>query len=229
MVQRLWVAAGVLLAATAGVSAGTVQLHSLPGSEGRGSFTGTLTFEAGSGRSGLLRLSITNTTAFGGGFITAMSLHAPGGLQLAPLSGFEVFELVQLPPAGGSRGSPGAAKDWVITLGNGVAGREPTLGVGAGSTATFEMTVMPGATGSSSGLSVESFVAGLGGEPGFVAMMRGFNDGGVDKVPAAWSRSPMDGGDPTGGGGSNPAAVPVPAAVAAGGLGLAGLLGRRRR
>ncbi|MFN4242501.1 MAG: hypothetical protein ACK4PI_04605 [Tepidisphaerales bacterium] len=227
MVLREWVVAGSVLAASGVVSAGTVQLQSLPGSEGRGSFTGTLTYEASGGRSGLLRLSITNTS--GGGFITAMSLLAPSGLQLSPVSGFDTFELVSLPPGAGVRGTPAAVVSWGIVLGGGALGRDPTQGVAAGSTSTFEVAVTTGATGASPGLSVDSFVAGLGGEPGFVAVMRGFDDGGSDKVPAAWARMPNDGGDPTGGGGSNPAAVPVPAAVVAGGLGLAGLLGRRRR
>lgn len=218
------------LSAASGLAvAGTVRLESLPGSSGLGSFEGSLSFVAGSGRSGVLRLTISNTSPTSlGGFITGVSFVAPSGVQLTGLSGFDQFDLVPLPPSGSLRESNLPRISWGIVVGNGVLGRDPSRGVAAGGSATFEMSVAPLANGSLGDVSVESFVATLGGEPGFVVTMRGFTGGGADKVPAAWLRGPDDEGDPTGGSGGQPSAVPLPGAALAGAVGMAGLMMRRR-
>jgi len=198
------IAAGVAAAiAAAGAQASMLSFFSKEGTEGIGSFTGTMEwiYPADGTDCGQLIVSLTNTSDVGnGGFITGFGFQAIEGIVVTYQDlddGFSQIEDFNAAPYG--------SFDWGAALGgNFLGGGSPKAGVAVGETRDFLFEVCATAEFLAT-LDVEDFFEDESGY-GFVTRFKGFEDGGSDKVPGS---------------------VPTPGAVAL--LAVAGLASRRRR
>ncbi len=200
------IALGASLSATA--AADFIQIQAdVPASESQlGDFTGSLDWSYSGGNAGVLTVSLTNTSSFGG-FLTAFLFNIDSSDAGAAASlFFSSFASMTNITGGGLNGAPFGTYDAGAGL-NGAfqGGGTPSNGVGVGQTGTFKFNV----TASDAGfLSASSFINGPNVYD-FIVRFRGFDNGGSDKVPAMVT------------------VVPGPGALAL--LGLAGLVGGRRR
>ncbi len=143
-----------------------------------------------SGASGVLELSITNTTSPDiGGFLTGVAFNlggASGNVELLSSSvpGFVGMKNVNAQPFGQSYAA-GAAIG-----GNWTGGGRPQGGIAPGETGLFIFSI--GGAGAAS-LSSGSFLTGPY-EHDFVVRFRGLSDGGSSKVPAMVAQIPAPGG-----------------------------------
>jgi len=185
----------------------TIESDSSASTENLGSFSGALHWQFNGGPTGTLTISLTNTNdATMGGYITAFAFNVDAVSPTASLvsttngSFGEISNINGMPF--GMNFLAGAS-----TGGSFQGGGNPSGGIGVGDTATFVYSIAASDLGA---LSASSFLGGPY-EYNFIVRFRGFNDGGSDKVPAIVTSAP----------------VPAPAAIAL--LGVAGLLGGRRR
>jgi MYXO-CTERM domain-containing protein len=184
--------------------ASIVNFVSNPGLEGLGAFAGSMEWTDGGAGSGLLRVTLTNTSPVAnGGYLTGFAFRMlykdqvkieyasshPGwsGIADAPCNPFGVFDI-------------GAALG-----GNWLGGGSPLAGIAVGATKSFDFDVHGSAALLSTIIAHDFFDESDG--YGFVARFRGFEDGGSDKVPAS---------------------MPAPGALAALALGALGSSRRRR-
>lgn len=216
--------------------ADTINIFSLPGTEGLGSFTGTLTVN-NFGTSSNVIFSITNTTtpATLGGVITGMAFNDPSGslalIQSAVLNSVTVNSVNHTSSYnlfGGSsfnntiNGQPFGFFDVGAGTGVNFLGGNTLGGVGTadpGETVVFNFTLnwkTPYSPTASDFMNAYS----VGGSDSAAMLVRfqGFSKGGSDKVP--------------GSGGGTPEVIPAPPAlllaVIGTGCGLFGLSWRRR-
>lgn len=203
--------AAAALAAPAVVHADVIPLSSGIGTEGLGSYTGSLEYVAADQ---LLKISLTNTSpAANGGYITGFVLNTPDGANLSSISFTSSdadFNLL----SGFIGGSPFGSFDLGASITTSfLGGGAPQPGLGVGQSATFEFDL----TGTGlAGLTSADWLAALStgassewGPQSFVVRFRGFEDGGSDKVP----HTP----------------VPEPGTLALLGAGALGLWARHRR
>ncbi|MEY5031834.1 MAG: hypothetical protein RL354_865 [Planctomycetota bacterium] len=198
------VAAGVAAAImTTGAQASMLAFHSAQGTEGLGSFTGTMEwiYPAEGTDCGQLIVSLTNTSNPGnGGYITGFGFQAISGIVVTYQElgdGWTHIEAFSAAPYGDF--------DWGAALGGDfLGGGSPKDGIAVGETRDFLFEVCAAAEFLAT-LEAEDFFEDEFGY-GFVTRFKGFDDDGSDKVPGS---------------------VPTPGAVAL--LAVAGLASRRRR
>lgn len=207
MKKAVFVTAAMAVAAASGaVSADIVNIQSdsANSTEGLGTFTGSVEYNFVADSSGILTITLNNTSNVdNGGFITGFLFNMDSADAVATLtSGTHPFDQAT---GNGLNGQPfGDPFDAGAAIGGKFeGGGNPNDGVAVGDTGifTFDITASDAA-----GLSAWSFLTGPY-DFNFIVRFRGFEDGGSDKVPA----------------------VPTPGALAL--LGTAGVLvsGRRRR
>lgn len=172
--------------------------------ENLGSFAGTLGWTYLGGSSGQLTVQITNTSLpANGGYLTAFMFRASttDSLLSSSLITTSDSDFLNIPAGESAPPFPGTWNGGAGLGGDFLGGGSPVPGLGVGASGTFVFAI--NSTFASS-LSASSFLAG---EYDFVVRFRGFNNGGSDKTPGQL--------------------VPAPGAIAL--LGVAGVLGRRRR
>jgi len=166
------------------------------------SFMGSLEYNFSSGNTGVLTISLMNTTDAGvGGFLTGFVFNldsADGGASIALSSASNASFL----DTGVESASPFGTYDAGAALGaNWTGGGSPSAGIGTGGNATFGFTIL---ASDASSLTASSF---LTSNSDFAVRFRGLNNGGSDKLTTV---------------------VPAPGAAAL--LTIGGLVaGRRRR
>lgn len=200
---------GAALCLAAPASADLILIQSdVPNSENQlGAFTGSLDWNYTGGNAGVLTVSLTHTSTFGG-FLTSFlfnidSIDFGAAATLAVTSDPDFSNIT----GGALNGAPYGTFDAGAGLSGGFqGGGTPSDGIAFGQTGTFQFNVV---ASDASSLSASSFINGPNAFD-FVVRFRGFENGGSDKVPAY-------------------VVVPGPGALAL--LGLAGLVGggRRRR
>ena len=198
-------AVAVLVAS--GAQGSTLGFSSLPGIEGLGFYSGTITWSYLGSGAGTVAFTLENESpSANGGYLTGIAFNVASGLSLTYASGLAGWSGIS-----GVSASPfpdfdyGAAigGDW---LGGGLA--DQGIAVDDVGTLVFSVT---GADALLSGLSASAFLDGSSGYA-FAARFRGFEDGGSDKVL----------GDPP--------TVPTPSAFAMAATGVLGsIIARRRR
>ncbi len=173
-------------------------------SEGLATYSGSIDWNYGGiGDTGTMTLALTNESAVGG-FITALvfnvaSSDAALDVELVSASNGN-FSLL----TGANAGPYGGPYDAGATIGGGfLGGGSPAGGIAVGDTATFVFSVTASDVAS---LSAMSFLDGPAAF-NFLVRIRGLDDGGSDMVPGTL--------------------VPAPGALAL--VGVACLIGRRRR
>lgn len=210
-VQRCRVACGVAAVLVAGIAEGSVlNFISLPGLEGRGAYSGSVTWNYLGDGAGTLLIEIENESpAVNGGYLTGIAFNVVSGVTLSLATGLPGWSGISNVAA-----APFPDFDFGAGIGGGwLGGGNPANGIGVGQlrSLTFEVT---GAQAILAGLSASAFFEGSSGYA-FAARFRGFEDGGSDKVLA----SPIGG----------TAAVPAPSALAMAATGFLGSLVARRR
>lgn len=203
VVSRLRVALPVAVA-LAGVPAasGALVFSNGPSESGLGSFTGEMSFVATDATSGLLTVTLTNTSeSSNSGWLTAFAFNVVDGVSVAFSSGLAGWQGVVNPS-----GSPFGIFDvGASSSSSWEGGGPPSAGIAIGQTVSTVFSVTASA-GVLAGLTDESFFDASAGY-GFVVRFRGFADGNSDKVVGV---------------------VPAPGALALAAL-ACGLRGRRRR
>ena len=149
-----------------------------------GAFTGMLDWNYSSGTSGVLTVSLTNTTpAANGGWLTAFlfNIDSIDPLATAVLASSTDPDFLNI-TGGGLNGAPfGNPFDAGAGLGGDFLGNgNPSAGLAIGATGTFVFNVT---ASDASLLSATSFLNGPYDE-NFIVRFRGFANGGSDKVPA---------------------------------------------
>jgi hypothetical protein len=151
--------------------------------KGLGDFTGSLeySFDAPS-EIGHLTVSITNTSpAFNGGYITGFLFNIAstddGAFAVLQPGGTHPFEDLT---GGGLNGEPfGHFEGGAALGGNWQGGGPPFAGIAVGQTGVFDFNVF---AADAAVLTAMSFIEG---PTDFLVRLRGFDNGGSDKVPAA--------------------------------------------
>jgi len=178
VVSRLRVALPVAVA-LAGVPAasGALVFSNGPSEAGLGSFTGEMSFVATDATSGLLTVTLTNTSPTANeGWLTAFAFNVVDGGSVAYSTG----------PSGwagivNASGSPfGMFDHGASTSASWEGGGSPSAGIAIGQTASATFLVTASAP-VLAGLTDESFFDDSNGYA-FVARFRGFADGNSDKV-----------------------------------------------
>lgn len=202
-------AAAFVTGAVEGASILNIASDNANSAEGLGSFTGTIQYTTDSpfSTTGTLMISLTNTSdASNGGYITGFlfNIASQDNNASATLSNTpEPTHAFQNCSGNGLNGQPfGNPFDAGAALGGMyLGGGNPNGGIAVGATGTFYFTVSASDAGI---LTAESFVTGGGYAFDFIVRFRGFENGGSDKVPVNYT------------------VVPLPAPVA---MGLAGIAG----
>ena len=199
--NSVFVVAALSCAVAAPVSASLV-FQSGPSIAGLGTFTGSMTFVATSSTTGELSVELTNTSPVANsGWLTAVAVHIVDGVTLALATPGSGWNLLV-----DASGSPYGTFDFgASTSATWEGGGSPSNGIAIGSSLTTVFTVTASASVLAT-LTELSFFDGSGGTA-FVARFRGFADGNSDKVTGV--------------------VVPAPGALVL--LGIAGLVGVRRR
>ncbi|MBX3380164.1 MAG: hypothetical protein KF805_08705 [Phycisphaeraceae bacterium] len=200
------IAAGVAVGICSTSQAALISIGGLSSSstEHLGLFTGSLNYTFQSGTTGLLQVTLTNTSPVaGGGFLTGFVFNiasadsqASATLTSASNSAFKNAPSQNAAPFGTFKAGAALGANWS-------GGGSPNGGIAVGSTANFTFTV---SASDASALTSSSFAAASGGDD-FAVRFKGFANGGSDKVLGAM--------------------VPAPGGAAA--LAFAGLLVARRR
>lgn len=203
VVSRLRVALPVAVA-LAGVPAasGALVFSSGPSEMGLGSFTGEMSFVATGATSGLLTVTLTNTSnPSNEGWLTAFAFNVVDGVSVSYSSGLAGWmDIVN------ASGSPfGIFDHGASTSDSWEGGGSPSAGIALGQTASATFLVSASAP-VLAGLTDESFFDDSNGYA-FVARFRGFADGNSDKVVGV---------------------VPGPGALALAAIGAIGVRRRRR-
>lgn len=174
--------AAIALAACAGIAqADVIPIHSdnAHSTENLGSFVGSVTYVAQTSTTGLLTISLTNTSPTGnGGRITGFVFN----IDSADTAASATLATASHPflNTGSEDGSPFGTFEAGAALGaNWSGGGSPNPGIAVNATGNFTFNVIASDAAS---LAAGSFLSD--GEPGFVVRFRGFADGGSDKSPA---------------------------------------------
>jgi MYXO-CTERM domain-containing protein len=178
VVSRLRVALPVAVAlAGAPAASGALVFTSGPSEFGLGSFDGEMSFVATDATSGLLTVTLTNTSpASNEGWLTAFAFNVVDGVALAFSSGPANWSGLVNPS-----GSPYGTFDYgASTSASWEGGGNPSVGIAIGQTASVSFLVTASAP-VLAGLTDESFFDASNGYA-FVARFRGFADGNSDKV-----------------------------------------------
>jgi hypothetical protein len=195
------------------------------GLNGLGSFTGTFDYTPTSAMTGIIDITLNNTSPLvTGGFLTAFVFNLPAGVTVsaAPLDSSD-NDFDTLTPLGDPtfnnnvNGAPFGQFDIGASTGGGFeGGGNPALGIAAGGSATFQFLLT--GTGLGGPLSAANFLSALSVPPGagegltpFEARFRGFD---VEAGPDS-DHVPLD------------TPIPEPGTLALVGLGLASLSARR--
>lgn len=211
-ITRAALVVGVMLGPGLAVQAGSIPIMSdgANSTEGLGSFTGSLAYEFDPFADlGFLSVTLTNTSdPDNGGFITGFVFNiasADDDASATFTSGSHPFENLT---DGGLNAEPfGNPFDAGAALGGAFqGGGSPTQGIAVGDTGIFEFDVM---AFDAADLTALSFLPGGPSEFNFIVRFRGFENGDSDKVPAS--------------------VIPLPPALALGGLGLLGAMFGARR
>lgn len=156
-----------------------ISSHPVGSTEGLGAFSGSMSYTPLSATTGELTVSLTNESpAANGGWITGFvfRINSADAAATAVLTSashpFVNVGMASAPPFGEFDAGAALGGSWV-------GGGSPSAGIAVGQTGTFTFTVT---AADAPELNAASFVTA--GEPyGLVARMRGFADGGSDKVP----------------------------------------------
>lgn len=178
--------------------------YSAAGLEGLGAFTASVTYDYSGGTTASLTIAITNTSgADNGGYITAIALCSPSGATISSLLSTDQasFDGLNGPVSANPFGTFDAGAS---TSSSWLGGGNPSAGLGVGQTGTFVFAVL-GTGDLLSSLDAGSILCS-GDDSGMAVRFRGFENGGSDKVQGF---------------------IPAPGAFAL--LGIAGVLGARRR
>lgn len=206
MCAGIVLAGGSALCATGTASASLIiNADTANSTEGLGNFTGSLDYLYAGGSQGWLTVSLTNTSdPLNGGFITGFAFNidsVDNAASATLISGSHAFAGIV-----NANAAPFGTYDAGAALGGSwIGGGSPNAGIAVGDTGVFVFSVL---ASDAMNLAAASFIAGPG--YGFVVRLRGFEDGGSDKVPGTTD-------------------TPVPAPGAASLLAIAGLVGIRRR
>ncbi len=173
------VSSAAALAPSARADVVEIASYSAGSTEGLGAFVGMLEYVPQTATSGLLTVSLTNTSpAENGGLITGFVLRigsADAGAAATLTGGSHAFVGLgpeSAPPFGVFDAGAALGGSWT-------GGGNPNGGIAVGATGTFTFDVHAADAGS---LTAERFITA--DEPyGFVVRMRGFANGGSDKVP----------------------------------------------
>ena len=170
-------------------------------SETGSAFNGLMDYSFSGGESGVLTISLTNTTeASIGGFLTGFvfNMHSSDDSASIALSSASNVSFLD---TGVESASPFGMYDSGAALGaNWTGGGSPSFGIGTGESATFDFTIF---ASDASSLTASSFITT---DNDFAVRFRGLNNGGSDKLTT----------------------TPAPSAAAL--LAMSGLIaGRRRR
>lgn len=173
------VSSAVLASPAARADVVQIASHGPGSTEGLGAFEGTLEYTAQTPTAGVLTVSLTNTSpAENGGLITGFVLRfGAGDAGASATLDSATHPFVDL---GAGSAPPFGAFDAGAALGGSwTGGGSPNGGIAVGATGVFTFDVLAADAAS---LSAGSFVTQ--GEPyGMVVRLRGFEDGGSDKVP----------------------------------------------
>ena len=184
--------------------ASIVNFVSNPGLEGLGAFAGSMEWTDGGAGSGLLRVTLTNTSPIAnGGYLTGFAFRMlyKDQVKVEYASSHPGWSGIAEPNC-----NPFGEFDYGAALGgNWLGGGSPLAGIAVGATKSFDFDVRGSAALLSTIIAHDFFDESDG--YGFVARFRGFEDGGSDKVPAS---------------------MPAPGALAALALGALGSRQRRR-
>lgn len=211
-ITRAVLVVGVMLGSGVAVQAGSILIISdeANSTEGLASFTGSLEYEFDPFADlGFLSVTLTNTSdPDNGGFITGFVFNiasADDDASATLISGSHPFENLT---DGGLNAQPfGDPFDAGAALGgNFLGGGSPTEGIAVGDTGIFDFDVM---AFDAANLTALSFLSNGPYEFNFIVRFKGFENGGSDKVPAT--------------------IIPLPPALALGGLGLLGAMFGARR
>lgn len=211
-ITRAALVVGVTLGPGLTVQAGSIEIFSdgANSTEGIGSFTGSLAYEFDPFADlGFLSVTLTNTSdPDNGGFITGFVFNiasADDDASATFTSGSHPFE--NLTDSGLNAEPFGNPFDAGAALGGAfLGGASPTEGIAVGDTGIFEFNVM---AFDAADLTVLSFLTDGPYEFNFIVRFKGFENGDSDKVPAT--------------------IIPLPPALALGGLGLLGAMFGARR
>lgn len=198
-------AVAVLVAS--GAQGSTLEFSSLPGNEGLGFYSGTITWSYLGSGAGTVAFTLENESpASNGGYLTGIAFNVTTGLSLTYASGLAGWSGIS-----GVSADPFPDFDYGAAVsGNWLGGGSPNKGIAAGETGTLVFSVT-GTDALLAGLSASAFLDGSNGYA-FAARFRGFEDGGSDKVL----------GDPP--------TAPAPSAFAMAATGMLGsMIARRRR
>jgi hypothetical protein len=215
----------MVMLAPASALAVPIPISGSNGLNGLGSFTGTFDYTPTSALTGIIDITLFNTSPLlTGGFITAFVFNIPGGssVSAAPLNSSD-DDFDTLTPLGDPTfsdnvlGGPHGRFDIGASTGGGYeGGGNPSLGIAAGGSATFQFLLT--GTGLGGPLGPGSFLSTLSVPPGdgeglqpFVVRFRGFD---VTEGPDS-DKVPLD------------TPIPEPGTLALLGLGLASLSARR--
>lgn len=149
--------------------------------EGLAAFAGSVSYLFSGGSSGVLTVSLTNTTAANAARITgfAFDMGTAGGGRTADLTSathpFLELTNVSAPPFGTYDSGAALGGSWT-------GGGSPNAGIAIGATGVFTFAVT---ASDASALTASDFVFGGDNEFGFVVRVRAINPGDAsDKVPA---------------------------------------------
>ncbi len=211
-ISRAALVVGVMMGPSVAVHAGSIEIFSdeANSTEGLGSFTGSLEYAFDPFEDmGFLSVTLTNTSdPASSGFITGFVFNIASADDEASAtftSGSHPFENLT---HGGLKAKPfGNHFDAGAALGgNFLGGGSPTAGIAVGDTGIFDFDVM---AFDAADLTALSFLSNGPYEFNFIVRFKGFENGGSDKVPAT--------------------IIPLPPALALGGLGLRGAMFGARR
>ena len=211
-ITRAALVVGLMLGPSVAVQASSIEIFSVGANntEGLGSFTGSLEYVFDPfGDLDFLSVTLTNTSdPVNGGFITGFVFNiasADDEASATLTSGSHPFENLT---DGGLNAQPfGNPFDAGAALGGAfLGGGSPTEGIAVGDTGIFEFDVM---AFDAADLTALSFLTGGQYEFNFIVRFKGFENGDSDKVPAT--------------------IIPLPPALAWGGLGLLGAMFGSRR
>ena len=208
----------LLIACWSGESSATmVNLLGNNGTEGLGSFSGTLAYSPIDAHDATLAISLTNTSPAGkGGYLTAIAFNNPGnditGVSLAAtsaafqvLGGKQFQNGISAAPYGNFDLGASTSKDFL-------GGGNPNAGIAPGQSVTFSFALTGNHLNDLTSLSFTQELSS--GGQFFLARFRGFNNNGSDKVPGfVFTNTKSTGASP----------APIPSTLVLCGSALAGL------
>lgn len=193
----------VALPGVAGAAVSTTGMvsNSASSTEMLGAFAGSVSFTSDTATTGVLTISITNTTPISrGGYITGVIFNVPGTGGSASLTSATPSSFLN---TGSESGSPFGTFEAGAAIGASfLGGGSPTSGIAIGATGTLVFAITAASTAT---LNAGDFLGTSAGKPNFLVRFRGMECDGSDKVPGV-----------------------IPAPASAGLLALGGLITTRR-